>query len=207
MPGITSVDGLLEWWLTDVRHQFGDDWSDPAAPLLPSERRDRLTGRCTPGRPRGAAGRVGWQRGPLAAGVGGASDPARAAPLLRLVAVRHGVDLKAIQELFGHEWLSTTTGYIHVHAEHIESAWAQANERVAARLAREEAEAMRWNLRMAAAERGIWKSTEMRRRLAEAGLEISAGKMSALWTGTPTTIRLEDLDVICAVLECALRTC
>ena len=62
---------------------------------------------------------------------------------------------------------------------------------------------MRWNLRMKAAERGIWKSTEMRRRLADAGLEISAGKMSALWTGTPTTIRLDDLDVICFVLECA----
>jgi DNA-binding Xre family transcriptional regulator len=61
---------------------------------------------------------------------------------------------------------------------------------------------MRWNLRMIAAERGIWKSTEMRRRLAEYGLEISAGKMSALWTGTPTTIRLDDLDVICAVLDC-----
>ncbi|MFJ1936726.1 helix-turn-helix domain-containing protein [Kitasatospora sp. NPDC088160] len=61
---------------------------------------------------------------------------------------------------------------------------------------------MRWNLRMKAAERGIWKSTEMRRRLAEAGLEISAGKMSALWTGTPTTIRLDDLDVLCSVLQC-----
>lgn len=61
---------------------------------------------------------------------------------------------------------------------------------------------MRWNLRMTAAEQGIWKSTELRRRLAEAGLEISAGKMSALWTGTPTTIRLDDLDVICAVLNC-----
>lgn len=61
---------------------------------------------------------------------------------------------------------------------------------------------MRWNLRLTAAERGIWKSTEMRRRLADAGLEVSAGKMSALWTGTPTTIRLEDLDVICAVLDC-----
>lgn len=62
---------------------------------------------------------------------------------------------------------------------------------------------MRWNLRLTAAEQGIWKSTEMRRRLAEAGLEISAGKMSALWTGTPTSIRLDDLDVICAVLGCA----
>ena len=61
---------------------------------------------------------------------------------------------------------------------------------------------MRWNLRLQAAERGIWKSTEMRRLLADAGLEISAGKMSALWTGTPTMVRLDDLDVICAVLDC-----
>lgn len=61
---------------------------------------------------------------------------------------------------------------------------------------------MQWNLRMKAAERGIWKSVEMRRLLAEAGLEISAGKMSMLWTTTPTTIRLEDLDVICTVLNC-----
>lgn len=61
---------------------------------------------------------------------------------------------------------------------------------------------MQWAMRLRAAERGIWKSTELRRLLAEAGLEISAGKMSALWTGTPTTIRLDDLDVICAVLDC-----
>jgi putative transcriptional regulator len=61
---------------------------------------------------------------------------------------------------------------------------------------------MQWTMRLRAAERGIWKSTEMRRLLADAGLEISAGKMSALWTGTPTTIRLDDLDVICAVLDC-----
>jgi putative transcriptional regulator len=62
---------------------------------------------------------------------------------------------------------------------------------------------VRWNLRMKAAERGIWKSTELRRQFADAGLVISAGKMSGLWTGTPTTVRLEDLDVICAVLECS----
>jgi DNA-binding Xre family transcriptional regulator len=66
---------------------------------------------------------------------------------------------------------------------------------------------MRWNLRLKAAERGIWKSTEMRRLLAEHGLEISAGKMSALWTTTPTSIRLDDLDVFCAVLDCTRPTC
>lgn len=62
---------------------------------------------------------------------------------------------------------------------------------------------MRWNLRLRAAEAGIWKSTEMRRRLAEAGLEISAGKMSAMWTSTPTMIRLDDLDVLCSILDCS----
>lgn len=61
---------------------------------------------------------------------------------------------------------------------------------------------MRWNLRMKAAERGIWKSTELRRKLADAGLDISAGKMSGWWTGTPNTIKLDDLDVICTVLAC-----
>jgi site-specific recombinase XerD len=45
----------------------------------------------------------------------------------------NGVDLKAIQELLGHEWLSTTTHYIHVHDGHIEASWAQANARITAR--------------------------------------------------------------------------
>ena len=45
-----------------------------------------------------------------------------------------GMDLKAIQGLLGHTWLATTTIYIHVHDGHIEQAWANANDRVAARL-------------------------------------------------------------------------
>jgi putative transcriptional regulator len=61
---------------------------------------------------------------------------------------------------------------------------------------------MQWNLRLAAAQRGIWRSSDLRRLLAEAGLEISAGKMSHLWSGRPISIRLDDLDVICGVLGC-----
>jgi DNA-binding Xre family transcriptional regulator len=61
---------------------------------------------------------------------------------------------------------------------------------------------MRWNLRLAAASRGIWKASELQRMLAEHGLVISAGKMSGLWSGRPASIKLDDLNVICAVLGC-----
>jgi putative transcriptional regulator len=55
---------------------------------------------------------------------------------------------------------------------------------------------------MRAAERGIWKSAQMRRMLADSGLEISAGKMSSWWAGSPPTVRLDELDVLCAALQC-----
>ena len=61
---------------------------------------------------------------------------------------------------------------------------------------------MKWNLRLVAANRGIWKASELQRLLAERGMVISAGKMSGLWSGQPNTVRLDELDVICAVLGC-----
>lgn len=63
---------------------------------------------------------------------------------------------------------------------------------------------MQWNLRLAAAQRGIWKASELQRSLAEHGLVISAGKMSGLWSGQPASIKLADLDIICAVLSCSV---
>jgi site-specific recombinase XerD len=133
-PGINAACDLLDWWLTDVRHQFGDDWADPDAPMLPSERRDRHTGRCL------RAG-TGTLRSGLAGAVStwlpkwdGQLTPHGLRHYCASSLYARGVDLKAIQELLGHSWLSTTTRYIHVHGEHIEQAWAQANERVAARL-------------------------------------------------------------------------
>ena len=63
---------------------------------------------------------------------------------------------------------------------------------------------MKWNLRLAAANRGIWKASELQRMLAEHGLVVSAGKMSGLWSGQPASIKLDDLDVICAVLGCPI---
>ncbi|MGD0062286.1 MAG: helix-turn-helix transcriptional regulator [Streptosporangiaceae bacterium] len=64
---------------------------------------------------------------------------------------------------------------------------------------------MKWNLRLAAANRGIWKASELQRMLADRDLVISAGKMSGLWSGEPASIKLSDLDVICAVLGCGVE--
>jgi DNA-binding Xre family transcriptional regulator len=61
---------------------------------------------------------------------------------------------------------------------------------------------MRWNLRLAAANRGYWKASEVQHLLAEHGLVISAGKMSHLWSGEPASLKLDDLDIICVALGC-----
>lgn len=134
VPGINSLHSLLEWWMDEVRHQFGDDWEDPDAPLLPSERKDSLNGRCN---------RVNEDvlRVALAGAVrrwlpdwAGRLSPHGLRHFCASSMYARGVDLKAIQEMLGHEWLSTTTRYIHVHEDHIEHAWATANQRVAGRL-------------------------------------------------------------------------
>ncbi|MFD3731489.1 helix-turn-helix domain-containing protein [Streptomyces sp. NPDC058632] len=63
---------------------------------------------------------------------------------------------------------------------------------------------MRWNLRLAAANKGAWKASELQRSPAKHGLVISAGKMSGLWSGQPVSLKLEDLDVICVALGCEI---
>lgn len=134
VPAINSVDSLLDWWFTDVRHQFGDDYSDPDAPLLPSERRNRETDCCF------RAGHNALRSG-LATAVSawlpewnGRLSPHVLRHYCASSLYMQGMGLKAIQDLLGHEWLSTTTGYIHVHDTYVEEAWAKANNRVAARL-------------------------------------------------------------------------
>lgn len=134
VPGINAVDDLLTWWLTDVRHQFGDDWEDPDAPMFPSERRDADTGRCT------RVGTEALRRG-LNAVVGlwvpdwdGRLTPHVLRHYCASSLYEQGVGLKAIQELLGHSWLTTTTLYVHVEEDHIEQAWNQANPRTTSRL-------------------------------------------------------------------------
>jgi site-specific recombinase XerD len=133
VPAINGADRLIDWWLAEVRHQFGNDWSDPEAPMLPSERRDRELDRC-------------YRVGTNALRHGLAEQTARWLPAwagrVSPHVLRHycasslygaGMDLKALQELLGHQWLATTSAYIHVRSDHIEQAWASANRRLEAR--------------------------------------------------------------------------
>ena len=134
VPAINAVGPLLDWWLSEVRHQFGDDYADPDAPLLPSGRHDPHTGFCA---------RIGDQalRDGLAVATrrwlpswSGRLTPHTLRHYCASSLYGRGLDLKAIQEILGHEWLSSTTRYVHVHADHVERAWAAANARASARL-------------------------------------------------------------------------
>lgn len=56
---------------------------------------------------------------------------------------------------------------------------------------------------MAAAERGVWTATQLRRLLAEeADYPLSAPSVSALLTGEPTQVRLSTLQALCTALRC-----
>ncbi|GGZ94952.1 hypothetical protein GCM10010371_63520 [Streptomyces subrutilus] len=63
---------------------------------------------------------------------------------------------------------------------------------------------MKWNLRWAAAKRDIWRPTQLQVAFREVGFTPSLSKVAALWSGKPVTVRLEDLDMICAALQCTV---
>jgi site-specific recombinase XerD len=86
--------------------------------MLPSERRDPMTGRCT---------RIGNEA--LRAGLheatgcrlpdwSGRLTPHGLRHFCASSMYQRGIDLKPIQELLGHEWLSTTTRYINSRELH-----------------------------------------------------------------------------------------
>jgi DNA-binding Xre family transcriptional regulator len=56
---------------------------------------------------------------------------------------------------------------------------------------------------MAAAERGVWTATQLRRLLAEeADYPLSAPSVGALLTGEPSQVRLSTLLALCTALRC-----
>lgn len=137
VPAINGADRLIDWWLAEVRHQFGDDWSDPDAPMLPSERNDRAVVRCRRVGDDALRTALTRQTTMLLPAWAGRLTPHVLRHYCASSLYGDGMDLKALQELLGHEWLSTTTGYIHVRSDHIEQSWMTANQRMEARFGQE----------------------------------------------------------------------
>lgn len=133
MPLINDARPVLEWYVRDVWGLFDLDPDAPGAPLFPSERHTLA----------GSSGRVGDDTLRLSlAAVVGRNLPSWSGRLTPHV-LRHfcastlylsGMDLLAVQELLGHQWVATTMRYVHVHRSHIEDAWAAGQARAAHRL-------------------------------------------------------------------------
>lgn len=63
---------------------------------------------------------------------------------------------------------------------------------------------MKWNLRWAAARQDIWRPTDLLAAFEQVGFTPSLSKVAALWSSKPVTVRLDDLDMICAALDCTV---
>ena len=63
---------------------------------------------------------------------------------------------------------------------------------------------MKWNLRWAAARQDIWRPSDLLHALQAVGFNPSLSKVAALWSGKPISVRLDDLDRICAALHCTV---
>ncbi len=133
VPLINGAREVLQWYVEDVWGGFDLDPDTPDVLLFPSERR----------LPHGGHGRVNDDglRGALAAVVE-RHLPAWSGRLTPHV-LRHycasqlyltGMDLLAVQELLGHEWVSTTMRYVHVSRDHVAGAWLDGQARAAHRL-------------------------------------------------------------------------
>jgi hypothetical protein len=63
---------------------------------------------------------------------------------------------------------------------------------------------MKWNLRWAAAHRDIWRPSDLLAAFQRVDFHPSLSKVAALWSNKPISIRLDDLDKICAALNCTV---
>ncbi|MFF7251522.1 helix-turn-helix domain-containing protein [Embleya sp. NPDC008237] len=63
---------------------------------------------------------------------------------------------------------------------------------------------MKWNLRRAAARRDILQLSDLIAAFRQVGFNPPLSKVAALWNTKPISVRLDDLDKICAALGCTV---
>ncbi|MFF9690451.1 tyrosine-type recombinase/integrase [Streptomyces sp. NPDC014623] len=133
VPLINGAGDLLRWYVEEVWGHFPADPARPGAPMFPSERRATD----------GTSLRVGDHALRLGLAEAAERHLANWDGKMTPHVLRHfcasdlylnGMDLMAIQELLGHEWLVTTLRYVHVHRGFVEEAWQVGQQRAAARL-------------------------------------------------------------------------
>ena len=62
---------------------------------------------------------------------------------------------------------------------------------------------LKWNLRMVAAQHGVWTGAQLGRLLeSKAGKHLSAPSISVLMSGQPKELKLATLSALCTALEC-----
>jgi integrase/recombinase XerC len=135
IPLIGGADAVMTWYVEEVRGAFDDEesWDRPGTALFPAERA------CVGGRSVRVSTENLRQRITAAATRHLPAWEGRITPHV----LRHycasslylaGMNLLAIQELLGHRWVATTMRYVHVHSSHVQDAWAEASQRMEARL-------------------------------------------------------------------------
>ena len=201
VPLINGADRSLRWFIEDVLGLFDIDPNGQVRRCFrPSARTS--TGPCMRATADVFRRSLAEAGGPASARVVGEADPARAAALLRVPALPRRNEPVRHPGITGSR-LDCHDGSIYPRPRHPRRR-RLGHRTTPSRRPMERTGSMKWNLRLTAANRGIWKASELQRMLAERGLVISAGKMSGLWSGNPNAIKLHELDVICAVLGCGV---
>jgi site-specific recombinase XerC len=123
VPMLNGLDEILKWYVNEVRSQFSGD----GAALFLAESGERLSARSV---------RSSLQRKLARAGLGG-GDRFSPHGLRRACATHNceqGLDLLAMQELLGHDYIGTTMAYVRPSKTFVESCYQQALDRRLERL-------------------------------------------------------------------------
>lgn len=123
VPMLNGIDEILKWYIAEVRPHFPSD----GAALFLAESGERLSARSI---------RSSLQRKLVQAGVV-SSDRFSPHGLRRACATHnceHGLDLLAMQELLGHDYIGTTMAYVRPSTTFIEGCYQEALERRLERL-------------------------------------------------------------------------
>jgi DNA-binding Xre family transcriptional regulator len=115
-----------------------------------------------------------------------------------------GMPLWEIQKVLGHDWATTALRYMATAHADPEAVNLEASSRAAQRRDGQRESPVKWNLRMVAAQRDLWRPTEVLAAFQEVGFNLSLSKVAALSSCKPVTVRLGDLVKMCAALNCTV---